>query len=372
MGCFCKSTLGPLRLALPSLNVSATVAMPNANLALSLSGWLGGLGLPAAPWQPDPNWLSLALPVPRLSMQAMATLSAMAQLRAQVLAQFGVDLLVPGQAAMCARIVATMNARLSLLASTSFNPAGWLQLAGLNSGLDQINLALQAGLLAPSASLNLALTMPGGIPMAQWGSFLAALLALLPLIAVSLQLGINLQANVSAQLSAALRMLLKLSLPALAMPQLMASLTASLSAVAQLQASLGVNPLQLGFPAIQAMVQAKLALILPQISAQLGLNLAGGGNLLALLLSLLPKLPAIPTSFATADTVSLAVQAQALAALDWQVPAMSAVTSLSIGLPTCALTAQLNAALGIQAVLRAPCPVCDAAAVARALAAASA
>ncbi len=367
MGCFCKSALAAL--PLPSLTVSATLAMPHADLAMALSAWMGGLGLPAAPWQPEPNWLSLALPVPRLSVQAMATISAMAQLRAQVLAQFGLDLLIPGQAAMFARIVATMNARLSLMASASINPAGWLHLAGLNAALDQINLALQAGLLAPSASLKLALTMPGGAPMAQWGSLLAMLRALLPLIAACLQLGINLQANVSAQLSAALRVMAKLSLPALAMPQLMASLTAALSAVAQLQASLGVNPIQLGFPAIHAMVQAKLALVLPQISAQLGLNMAGGGSLLALLLSLLPKLPAVPTNFATADTVNLAMQAQALAALDWQVPAMSAVASLSIGLPTCALAAQLNAALGIQAVLRAPCPICDAAAVMRASAA---
>ncbi|MEJ0046402.1 MAG: hypothetical protein WDN04_09975 [Rhodospirillales bacterium] len=49
--------------------------------------------------------------------------------------------------------------------------------------------------------------------------------------------------------------------------------------------------------------------------------------------------------------------------MNWQVPSLGAVALLNIGLPVCALTAQLNAALGINAVLNAPCPICDAGAV---------
>ena len=62
------------------------------------------------------------------------------------------------------------------------------------------------------------------------------------------------------------------------------------------------------------------------------------------------------------------MQAQAMAALNWQVPPM--IAAVQIGLPTCAFVAQLQAALGITAVLASPCDSgCDAAKIARALAA---
>ncbi len=259
MGCFCHRTLGPLTLGLPRPERGAECrALPHANVALSLAGWLGARGLPAAPWQPDPNWLRQMLPRLRMSASAMATVSALAQLRAQVLAQFGIDLLLPGSAAAFARIVATMNARLSAMASASFNPGAWIGLAGLNAAIDRVNLALQAGLLAPSASL--AMTTPGGLAMADWRAFLAALAGLAPLIAAASQLNISLAANFSAQLAAALRTLRGIALPGFSAANLafMASLTGALSAVAQLHASLGIDPLALGFPAVQAMVSARL------------------------------------------------------------------------------------------------------------------
>lgn len=351
MGCFCHASLG----ALPSLNLSVSVNMPGANIPLSLSAWLNARALPGLPWVPDPNWLTLPLPRLQLSAKAVATISALASLRAQVLAQFGLDLLVPAQVRAFARIVATMNVRLSAMAA--INPLGWLRLGALNSAIDQVTLALNAGLFAPPASLMLALTMPGGIPMARWGNLLALLGLLAPMIAAAAQLNVSL--SETAQLSAALRVMARLSLPALAAPQLMASLTAALSAIASLQASLGVSPLQLGFPAIQLRVQAKLALLLPALSAKLGLNLSGGGSLLAALLALLPPLPALPTSLATSAVVQASLQASAVASLNWQVPAM--LPCISIGLLTCSLVAQLQATLGISAVLSAPCPICDAA-----------
>lgn len=353
MGCFCHASLA----ALPSLNMSVSLNMPGANIPLSLSAWLNARGLPGLPWQPDPAWLTLPLPRLQLSMKAVATISALASLRAQVMAQFGLDLLIPAQARAFARIVVTMNARLSAMAA--INPLGWLRLAGLNSAIDQVTLALNAGLFAPPASLMLSLTMPGGIPMARWGNLLGLLGLLAPMIAAAAQLNVSL--SETAQLSAALRLMARLSLPALAAPQLMASLTAALSATASLQASLGVSPLQLGFPAIQLRVQAKLGALLPALSVKLGLSLGlSGGSLLAALLALLPPLPALPTSLATSAVVQASLQAQALASLNWQVPAMM-LPAISVGLPTCALTAQLQAALGIHAVLSAPCPICDAA-----------
>jgi len=152
---------------------------------------------------------------------------------------------------------------------------------------------------------------------------------------------------------------------------LMASLTAALSAVMQLQASLGLPVLQLGFPAIQLRVQAKLGALLPVLSARFGLNLSGGGaaSLLAALMSLLPNLPLVPTSLATSAVVQAALSAQAMASLNWQVPV--SLPAIQIGLPTCALVAQLNAALSISAVLPSPCGSgCDAAKIMKALAAA--
>jgi hypothetical protein len=373
MGCFChKSTLS-LGALLPSLNLSAALALPGMNVPLGLSAHLSAAGLPCLPWAPEPAWLTLPLPQMKLSMPAVATISAMASLRAQVLAQFGIDLLIPGQALALARIVATLNARLALMASANlnFNPLAWLQLAQLNAAIDQITLALSLGVLLPSASLTLALTLPGGVPMPRWGSFLALLLALCPMIAATANLNVSLSAT--AQLAAALRIMAKLSLPALVAPELMFSLTAALSAVASLQASLGLGmgiALKLGLPAIQLRVQAKLAALLPTLSAHFGINLAGVGlpNLLALLLSLLPKLPLVPTTFATSAVVNLAMQAHAVAALNWQVPL--SIPAVKIGLPVLAFAASLKASLGISAVLPSPCGSgCDAAKLASALAA---
>jgi hypothetical protein len=185
------------------------------------------------------------------------------------------------------------------------------------------------------------------------------------MIAATAQLNVSLSAT--AELAAALRIMAKLSLPALVAPQLMFSLTAALSAVASLQLSLGVSPLTLGLPAIQLRVQARLAALLPTLSARFGLN-ASLPNLLALLLSLLPKLPVIPTSLATSDVIQASLQMRAMASLNWQVPPM--IAAVQIGLPTCAFVASLQVALGISAVLPSPCGSgCDAAKLARALAA---
>ena len=373
MGCFCHATLGPLTQALSQFTLveqsSLRTNLPGAAIPLSLAAWLNARGLPSPPWQPDPAWATLPLPKLQLNMQAVATISALAQMRTQVLAQFGIDLLMPGQARAFARVITTLNARLSLLASehANFNPLAWIQLAKLNSAIDQVQLALQAGLFAPPAQLMLALTLPGGLPMPSWQSFLAMLQLLAPMIAALAQLNINLSENTSqsaaAALSAALRPLVQLKLPALVAPQFIANMTAALSAAAQLQASLGLpaSPLSLGLSPLVVRVQAKLALLLPALSAQFGINLGDGlGSLIADMLALLPDLPTQPTTLATGAVVQAAIGAQVLSSLDWQVPAM--LPSLQTALPACAFAAQLSAALGITAVLPSPCASgCDAA-----------
>jgi hypothetical protein len=353
MSCFCRNSLGPLQLALPGLSLSATLSVPGAHIALSLSDWLGARGLPAAPWAPELAWLQLPLPSLRLNANAMATISAFAQLRATVLAQFGLDLMVSAQAQAFARLAATASARLSAMLNLNINPMPWQQLAALNFAIGQLQAALSMGLFA---------NLSAYVALPNFAAFLAALMALLPLIAVSLQMNLALNASLSAQLSAAIRAMLAINMPSIptANLSLMAQLTASLSAIASLQASLGISPLQVGFPGVQAMLSARLAVLLPQISAALGMSVS-----LPNLLALLPALPYCPTMAVTAPVVQMAasINAQAVASMNWQVPALSAVALLNVGLPVCALTAQLNAALGINAVLNAPCPICDAAAV---------
>ena len=368
MGCFCKTALTPLNLALPSLNVTLP-ALPNAQLALSLSAWLGARGLPAAPFSPNPAWLDIALPTLSMRAEAMATVSAIASLRAEVMAQFGLDLLVSAQASMFARIAATLSARLSASLSASLSAGlnvglgfgmGWMQLASLNFAIDQISLALSLGLFLNAGAY---------AAMPSWNAFLGALRALLPLIAIGMQLGLDLQANFSAELSASIRAMLAISLPPLPTATLsaMASLSATLSAVASLSASLNISALSLGFPAVQAMVSARLSAMLPSLSASFGISLSAPG-LLAAILAMLPSLPFCPTSAVTSEVVGIAMSlnAQAVASLNWQAPAISAVALLQVGLPVVSLSAQLNAALGITAALS-PCLMgCDANAVLKA------
>jgi hypothetical protein len=378
MGCFCHASLTALeaqmpRLALPSLDValSATVSLdlapPGASLIAALAGWLAARGQPAAPWQPDPAWMTLNLPMPQMSASAVATISALVQLRAQVLAQFNIDLLIPAQVPALARIVATMNARLTAsvsLASLDLSP--WIALAALNDSLDQVQAALRAGMLAPPLPLMTALQMPGGIPIGQWSALLAPLRRLAPLIAAAMQL--NVSVVETAPLAAALRLLAQIRLPALAAPELMASLTVGLSAVARLQASLRLDPLQQGPQAVAARIQAKLSIVLAALAAMFGAELTLDAAI-PLLLAKLPALPVAPGSLATPDVIRLAIQARALALATWQVPALPSLPSVSIGLSTCALVAQLQAALRIQAVLPAPCASgCDAASLLRAVA----
>lgn len=366
MGCFCHASAMALALQLPRLDAPAGPELPGADLALGLSAWLSARGLPAAPWRPDPAWRTVKLPAPRLSGAAVATISALAHLRAQALAQFGLDLLVPAQAAGFTRVVASMNARLGaqLGASASLDPLGLVRLATLNAATDQIQLALKAGVLAPSPSLQVALTLPGGVTMPAWEGLLGPLRQLAPLIAATLDLGVGI--TETAQFAAALKGLAKIRLPALAAPSLAAGLTAALTASASLRASLGADPLAIGLPAVRLQVEAKLTAVLARLSAQFGLDLSSDGvPALATLLALLPDLPPVPSALATPDVLRLAMQAQALAALDWQVPA--SLPAVQIGLTTCALTAQMQAALGIGAVLPAPCGgACDAAALLRA------
>jgi hypothetical protein len=90
----------------------------------------------------------------------------------------------------------------------------------------------------------------------------------------------------------------------------------------------------------------------------------------AALASLLPKLPYCPTQLAPSAVVRAAfsVNAEAIASMNWQVPAISAIPVLSAGLPVCAFAAQMQASLSVNPVKLTPCGSgCDAAKIMRAL-----
>ena len=366
MSCFCHRSLHVLRARLPALSASLVAQPPHAQLVVAVSDWLGARALPAAAWQADPAWQSLALPQLKLSADAMATISALAQLRTQAAATAGIDLLSAGGATAFARLVVTTNARVSALAVAAFDASAWLRLAALNGAVEQVHLALQAGLLAPSASVSFAMQNPGGLPMASWRALLAALVRLAPLLAVSAQLGLHMSGEFTATLAANLRVLRGLVLPPVNLSA-MASLTAGLSAVARLRASLGIDPLQAGYQEVHAMVSARLSALMPVLTASLRLNLQAS-DVLADLLARLPPLPYCPTSLATPAVVAAAVSvnAQALASLDWQVPPAASLAAIRVGLPAMAFAAQFRAAFGMDAALAAPCGSgCDAAALMR-------
>jgi len=401
MSCFCRASVARLASVLPALDVppeqaAATGAVHDdpqsrhgTEVAHAVSSWLASRGLPAAPWHPDPAWHQLQLPMPKLPVSAITTISGLAQLRAQVLAQYGHDLLIPAHANSVARIVATMNVRLTtelprhLGGPTAINPSGWVKLATLNNAVDQIHEAMKQGLLTPQESQVQAMTTPGGIPISQWGNLLRPLRMLAPLIAACMQLDASVTDTV--QLAAAVKVLARITLPPLAAPELMASLTAALAATASLQTSLGVAPLKVGLAEVKALVHAKQKALLHAMSNRMRTDLTHPGTTQAAeksgghhapenatvkkLLAALPKLPVVPSSLATPDVVRIAAQAHALASLTWQVPERLPV--IATGLSTCTLTAQMHAALGVQAVLPAPCRSgCDAAALLRAASAA--
>ena len=362
MSCFCRHSFGPLTLALPSLDVSLSATLPGAQAVLSLSAWHGSRGLPGAPWQPDPAWLSLGLPQMRLSASTIGTISALAQLRAQVQAQFGLDLLAAADAAAFARIAATLEARLSVAAG--FNAQAWIELAALNAAVGSVRAALGAGLLAPSASLSLALSMPGGVAMGEWGGFLSAMAQLSALMTAAAQLDVDLSGGFAGHLSGSLELLASLRLPSLPTGSLllMCHLAAALSAVAQLGASLDVRPLSIGFSAALALVQARLGGLSADLQAGLQASLPG-----------LPRLAAgLSTGVGTGASVraAMSLNARALATLDLQ---LGGAATLRVGLPTCALAAQLQAVLGIAATTQSGCAsLCNSEAVLAELGAAAA
>ena len=344
MSCFCHAALAPL--TLPGLSVAANVSLSTvAQAALALDARLQ-LGIPGLP----SGWLNLPVPQVNMDLNAVASLAAMAQLQAQARAQLGLDLGTPLGAAALARMAATLNARLPSLPPLQLAP--WLQLASLQQATARLQAALDAGLTLP-------LTAEVVTPPA-WLGFTANLQLLSLLMSLSANLSVSLSST--TQLQAAIQAMLALRLPALPPAQLvaMAQLSAGLGAIAQLRAGLGINPLQLGFPQVQAMVAANFS--------EMATALLRAGIDVRLALPTLPPIPGLP-AFATQATVN--------AALNLRPPALdlafteSMYGSLGAGLAVSSLAINLNLALDLQAQ-GAPCAICDARALVAAIGSAAA
>jgi len=344
VSCFCKGLL-----KIPPINIAASLHLSeSARAAMALNEQLT-LGLPGFPGPP----FAFTLPRLSLSASAAANLAAYAHLQAQAMARLGIDLRLPLGLTALARLTATLNARLSVLANLNLNFGPWLQLALLNRITVSLTAAFNAALsLSASAALNIHLFPPS------WGGLHLGTLSMMMNASAQIGVSANLAASFTAMVQAIAR--LNLSLPNVS---LVCNLSAGFSAIAQLGTGLGINPLQIGFPAVQAMVAANFSAMV-SLAARLGINLSVG----------IPNLLNIP-SLVAAIHVSLTATLRAVLAFNFSAVAslnVAASASLGVGLAVTALAANMSAALGINIAASVPCPICDARAIMAAAGAVSA
>jgi hypothetical protein len=367
MGCFCRQSVEQLQEKLQHLDRStpdaaraATGDTPTSQDARDVAAAaqsLAARALPDDPWRPDPAWRDAALPTPELPPQAAATLTSLATMREQSRSALGLDPLQPEQAKQLKRVVTTLNERLKQMANTAPPPdaAPWQRLADQSEAADSVQKAAKSGLLDPSPEQVAAYSQPAAAPMQQWLPLLRKVRALAPLLAAAKLLDAPLSdpQAVAQTMAEAVRKLRNLDLPPPAEPAQAARLMSALSAVQRLRQSLGVDPTEAGYAAVQKAVAEKTkaaAAILRQAQAQRT--------------DPPPNLPYCPTRFAPPAVIEAAKSegARALAAIAWKVPAANTLSALQSGLPASSLAKQIADALGASPVRSAPCGSgCDAA-----------
>ena len=375
MGCFCHQSVAALQQKLQRLESTEPAGSTSGSDAAGTSpreaqqaqevataaSALTTRGLPAPPWQPDPKWLDHELPTPQLAPEALATITALATLRHQAQTALGSDPLEPEQAKPLKRMVATMNQRLTDLAKAPPppDPAPWHRLAAQSEAADTVQEAAKSGLLDPSPEQVEAYSQPAGRPMKQWLALLRNVRALAPLIAAANQMGQSLEdpQTLTQRLADAVRKMRGLDLPPPVQSAQAARLMSLMSANARLRQSLGVDPTEAGYAAVQKAVAAKTAAaatMLRQIRAKQKQPP--------------PNLPYCPTLLATPDVIKAATSdgGRQLAALGWKVPPASTLPALQSGLQASTLAKQMAAVLGGSPVRQAPCGQgCDAARIMR-------
>jgi hypothetical protein len=336
VSCFCIAHLD----LLPDLDANASLNLAtSAQAAMALYGRIS-LGIP--------NLAGPPFKLPRLTLpplSAMASLSAMAQLRAQAMARLGIDLATPRGITALARLTATLDARMPAIANLNLNLNAWVQLASVNAVAVNLSAICDA-CLSESASSASALKMAA--PPLSWGgprlSLLTALLNLSAQLNVSLDASFVASLQAMAQAIASIGVTLNVSAAA--------TLSAGFCAIAQLKASLRVDPLQIGLPAVRAQVAANFS-AMTSLAAQLGIDLSLG----------IPGLPALPDvpGFAAALTASLTAQLRAVldASISLPTPELPSLNASMSALLSASLSLCLSSVLGIDVALPAPCAGCD-------------
>ena len=248
-------------------------APPGADTIMAASSWLGATGQGAPPFTPDPAWGQASLPQLAASPDQMATLSALANLRAQVQTTYGLDLLVPAQGAQFGQIAGTMSARLDDAGMASGVAPGddWQATYGLNDAIDRVQAGLDSGAFSLPGSPPAGAVAAPAVPDAATQGFMAGLVPLLPLLGIGQQLGIDMSGDFTAPLSQAVRTMVATPLPAIPPQNLaaMGNLSGQLTAASGLSSSLGVPALQLGLPQVQALVAARIPPVQAALTAAL-------------------------------------------------------------------------------------------------------
>lgn len=301
------------------------------------------IGLPQLP--PPPG-----LPVPQISIsiELLAALTAMAQLNAQAGGALGIDLSTSFGITAIARLAATLDARLAAIAGLNLNLEPWIQIARVNSVALSLTAIFEACLHgSASTAFNVVAVPPA------WGGPSVPLLS--ALVSIAAQMNVDLDPGFLASLQTTAAAIADVSVDISIEDA--AGLVAGASAIAQLGASLGVNPLQAGFASVRAMVASNFSAMASN-AARLGIDLALGA----------PPPASIP-GFAIALSLSLAAQAHtaAIAAGQLDVPSTFTIDLSVTVLLAASLSVSLGAALDVAVALPAPCFQCDLPAIMAAL-----
>lgn len=326
MTCFCSANLE----LLPQLDLDDSFNLTfNASARAALNFYAQiSLGLPDLSLPPPP----FILPQLDLSLDALASLSAMLQLRAQ-LDRLGIDLTAELGLRSVERLTATLSARCEDIARQHLNLEPWIRLAEINNVALELTAIFEACLSASaSVSFNMVLTPPS------WGGLSVTVLATLA------RLNISLDVNVVASLEVLAQAVANITVE---LPE--TELVAGAAAIAQLASSLGGDPLQMGLAGVRARVAANFTAMV-SVAAQLGIDFS-------LSLPPLPSIPGFTAALVASFTaqlelaINVAVSLGAVASFDVQL-------SLSL-LLAISLCVSLSVALDINVALPAPCRGCD-------------
>ncbi len=353
MGCFCKQSVAALKDALRTTAHSEPEQhepgeSEQGRLVSALATWLSARWLPAPPWNPDPEWLDLAIPDPPMPATSFSVISGLVQAQAACLEELGVDVTQPDQQAKLARIVRTMNRRLPELEEVLQDDADWDSLAAQNDQIDTVAKAVRQGVFAPWADDR----SEHDVPLGPWRPLLTKVKAIAPLLAILRSLDIDpADQDAPALLATQLRPLRGVKLPPIDAPLVSHGLIARLHALLRLQRSTGLNPRTVRFSQFQQAVQDKLddtaAALPPELRTVEDDVRERSPN---------------PSMLLTRDIVEQIqlLQPQTVAQFNWSVPPFEELDLLTTAAPVATLVSQLKR-LGLPPVRSTPCGgTCDA------------